>query len=57
MTEHSNDTVYEIVTQQDDNGDILIPVPPELLVKLGWKDGDNIQFTMDDKGRFILKKD
>jgi bifunctional DNA-binding transcriptional regulator/antitoxin component of YhaV-PrlF toxin-antitoxin module len=47
---------YEVITQQDDNGDVLIPIPPMLLDSLKWKPGDEISFDLDDKGRYILKK-
>lgn len=47
---------YEILTQKDINGDVLIPIPKELISKLKWKEGDSIQFGLDDTGRFILKK-
>lgn len=50
------DIRYEIITQQDENGDVLIPIPPALLEKLKWKQGDSIEFGLDESGRFILKK-
>lgn len=56
MTQESNDTIYTVVTQHDENGDVLLPIPEELLKKLGWKEGDDIEFGVDDQGRFTLKK-
>ena len=48
---------FEVITQEDpDTGDMLIPLPPQLLKDLGWKEGDDIDFTIDDKGRIVLKK-
>lgn len=48
---------YEVITQTDDsNGDILLPIPPHLLKQLGWKTGDDIQFSLDDEGQFVLSK-
>jgi hypothetical protein len=48
---------YEVITQEDpDTGDMLIPIQPSLLKQLGWKEGDDIDFSIDDKGRIILKK-
>jgi hypothetical protein len=48
---------YEVITQEDpETGDVLIPIPPNLLKELGWKEGDDIDFSIDDKGRIILKK-
>ena len=47
---------YEVITQEDENGDLLIPLPPNILKELSWKEGDEIKFDLDDKGRFILTK-
>ena len=48
---------YEVITQEDpETGDMLIPIPPNLLKQLGWKEGDDVDFSIDDKGRIILKK-
>ena len=48
---------YEVITQEDpETGDMLSPLPPQLLRDLGWKEGDDIDFTIDDKGRIVLKK-
>lgn len=48
---------YEVITQEDpETGDMLIPIPPQLLEELGWKEGDDVDFSIDEKGRIILKK-
>ena len=48
---------YEVITQEDpESGDMLIPIPPHLLKELGWKEGDDVDFSIDEKGRIILKK-
>jgi hypothetical protein len=48
---------YEVITQEDpDTGDVLIPLPPILLQELGWKEGDTVDFSLDDQNRYILKK-
>lgn len=50
-------TRYEVISQEDkSNEDILIPIPPELLIKLGWKEGDDVHITLDEFGRYILYK-
>ncbi len=49
-------TRYEVITQQDDNpDDLLIPIPTPLLQQMGWKEGDEIQFSMDELGRMIFR--
>jgi bifunctional DNA-binding transcriptional regulator/antitoxin component of YhaV-PrlF toxin-antitoxin module len=49
-------TAYEVITQEDENGDLLIPIPPAVLQSLGWKEGDQIDFALDDKGNIVMKK-
>ena len=50
-------TSYEVITQEDpETGDLLIPLPPPLLQSLDWKEGDELQFDVDDKGRIIVRK-
>lgn len=50
-------TRYEVITQEDPNsGDLLVPIPQVLLDKLGWKEGDEIDFALDDSGRYVLRK-
>jgi len=48
---------FEVITQEDpDTGDVLLPIPPMLLEQLGWKEGDSIDFGVDDQGRYILTR-
>jgi hypothetical protein len=48
---------YEVIAQEDpETGDMLIPIPPHLLKELGWKEGDNVDFSIDDKGKIVIKK-
>lgn len=46
---------YEVITQEE-NGDLIVPIPPILLQKLGWKEGDNVEIGLDEQGRYILMK-
>lgn len=52
----SSYTSYEVIVQQDENGDLLIPIPPMLLKALDWKDGDDLEIEMDSNGKYIIKK-
>jgi hypothetical protein len=48
---------YEVITQEDPvTGDLMLPIPQVLLDRLGWKEGDNIDFGLDDNGHYILKR-
>ena len=53
----ADNTRYEVISQLDEESkDILLPIPPTLLKKLGWKEGDNIEFGVDPNGKYILKR-
>jgi len=58
MKKHgSSETRYEVITQEDpETGDLILPIPPALLKALDWKEGDEIEFNVDDKGRYIISK-
>jgi bifunctional DNA-binding transcriptional regulator/antitoxin component of YhaV-PrlF toxin-antitoxin module len=47
---------YEVITQEDENGDLIVPLPPPVLESLGLKEGDDVEIDVDDKGRLIIKK-
>ena len=48
---------YEVITQEDpDSDDLIIPLPIPLLKDLGWKEGDEVEIGIDDKGKLYLKK-
>ena len=50
-------TRYEVITQEDEvTGDLLLPIPPQLLAQLGWSEGDEIEFAIDEQGKYILKR-
>ena len=55
MTDINNST-YEVITQVDpETGDTIMPIPPELLQAMGWKEGDEIDFTIDEKMHLVHK--
>lgn len=57
MPKKLEDVRFEVITQEDQStGDLLIPIPPMLLDQLGWKEGDEIDFAIDDTGKFVLRK-
>jgi bifunctional DNA-binding transcriptional regulator/antitoxin component of YhaV-PrlF toxin-antitoxin module len=57
VTNATNSNVrYEVITQEDSEGDIIIPLPAPLLKSLGWKEGDDLTISIDDEGKIYLKK-
>lgn len=47
---------YEVITQESSDGDLIIPLPMPLLKSLGWKEGDDVTISIDEKGNLFLKK-
>lgn len=51
------ETRYEVITQEDpETGDLILPIPQPVLDNLGWKEGDEIEFEVDDMGTIYIKK-
>jgi bifunctional DNA-binding transcriptional regulator/antitoxin component of YhaV-PrlF toxin-antitoxin module len=39
------------------DGDAILELPPEMCEELGWKDGDTLSITQEEKeGNIIIKK-
>lgn len=56
-TEESTVITYEVITQEDpETGDLLLPLPPELLNEMGWGENDVLDINQDEQGRWILTK-
>lgn len=47
---------YEVIIQEDTDGNLLLPIPQELLDKMNWKEGDILDFNIDEKGQWIIQK-
>ena len=45
---------YSVEVQQVD--DCFIEIPPNLLEKVGWQEGDDIKFNIKENGSIHLKK-
>lgn len=56
MSKQTDDKRYEVTMQEDENGDLLVPIPPHVLQSLGWKEGDDIEIAMDENGHITFKK-
>jgi antitoxin component of MazEF toxin-antitoxin module len=46
-----------ILEEADDgSGDLIMPIPQDMLDKLGWKEGDTLTWTVKTNGSIILSK-
>lgn len=39
-----------------ENGDAVVELPPDMLQILGWEEGDQLDISIDENNRIILKK-
>jgi hypothetical protein len=61
MNESTKSTIeavtYEVVTKIDpETGDTILPIPTELLQRMGWKEGDELDIGHDTEGRIVFTK-
>lgn len=58
MSKDTNlEKTYEVITQEDpETGDLILPIPQPVLDALGWKEGTNVDFDIDDKGVVYIRK-
>ena len=39
---------WEVILEEDENGEILLPFPPELIQRYHWLEGDQIDFDIKE---------
>ena len=47
----SDDTIPNtscIVTLEEDGDDLIMPIPEEIIKKLGWNEGDELQWSVNN---------
>lgn len=40
----------------EENGELMLQFPPEMLEELGWQPGDTIVWADDENGNIIVRK-
>ena len=55
MPKKSDEKRYEVILQEDENGDLLVSIPQVLLDQLGLKEGDDVEFYVENN-TVIVKK-
>lgn len=43
-------------TVSTDGDDLVLDIPEEMLKKLGWIEGDTVEWIENDDGSFVIKK-
>jgi hypothetical protein len=52
----SDTHIIEVKELEDSTGDLFIEIPPVLLNKLYWKEGDDLKFTTTPAGSIQIRK-
>lgn len=52
----TSDVTFVGTVEEDENGELVITFPEEMIAHLGWKEGDEIEWDTDDNGRVIARK-
>lgn len=47
---------FTITIEEDEHGDLFLPIPEELLEELRWELGDELDHEIDEDGVWILTK-
>jgi hypothetical protein len=47
---------YTVTLQEDENGDLILPIPQEILDQTGWHEGTVLEFKDCSDGSFTLSK-
>jgi hypothetical protein len=49
-------TTYTTTLTEDENGDLILQIPPEVLAECGWQEGDTLNFADNNDGSFTLTR-
>jgi antitoxin component of MazEF toxin-antitoxin module len=51
-----SNTGWTIVLEEDESGELILPLPPDLLEQAGWVEGDTIIWSVQEDGSILLSK-
>jgi hypothetical protein len=50
-------TTYTVILEEDPaTGDLIMPIPAELLAEANWYEGDILEWIIQENGQIILHK-
>jgi len=49
--------IFESIIEEDENGDLVLIIPPQILDAMGWKEGDSLDISLTEHGGICLKKE
>ena len=39
---------FEVTVEEDEEGNAILPFPPEMISEIGWLEGDELEFTINE---------
>ena len=46
----------KVIVREDENGELYIELPPDLIEQLGWDENTEVLWVVEDDGKIILRK-
>lgn len=56
MSDSANLKSFTVKVEEAPNGDVLLPIPQELMDEMGWRQGDVLDWKDNQNGSFTLSK-
>lgn len=56
MSDTANLKSFTVKVEEAPNGDVLLPIPQELMDEMGWRQGDVLDWKDNQNGSFTLSK-
>lgn len=54
---HPKDNSHTVSLEEDpETGDLILPIPTDLLNQMGWFEGDEVWWDINDDGHILIKK-
>jgi hypothetical protein len=47
-------TSWTVTVEQDENGELLLPFPSDLLAQMGWSEGTDLFWIDNENGTFSI---
>lgn len=47
---------WTVELQQDENGDLILPLNPDILAQMGWDEGDTLIWEESFGGSYTIRK-
>jgi bifunctional DNA-binding transcriptional regulator/antitoxin component of YhaV-PrlF toxin-antitoxin module len=46
----------QFIVKQDDDGELYIELPPEVMDQFGWSIDDDLEWIVEEDGKILLRK-